>query len=100
MRAVLQRIPSTYLAAFVLAADAALWLAALPFELYSRALVAHHLAGVWFLLFILVANTALLALMASSVAATGELIRRGFALPTRVPALVANSLRKTTRTDG
>lgn len=85
MRAMLERIPSTNLAVFVTLTDASVWLAALPFELYCRTLLAHRAAqDVGFLLTILVVNALFVGLMAAAVAATGELIRRGFTRPVRV----------------
>jgi hypothetical protein len=85
MRTALQRISATSLAVFIALADATVWLAAFPFLLYCRALVAAHHASTPFLLFILFVNALLVALMVSAVAATAELVRRGFTRPVRVP---------------
>lgn len=85
MRAVLERIPTPNLAIFVTLTDASIWLAALPFELYCRTLLRHHAAhGMGFLLMILFVNALFVGLMAAAIAATGELIRRGFTRPVRV----------------
>jgi hypothetical protein len=91
MRAVLQRISSIHLAAYVAVADATLWLAAFPFELYCKTLLAQHRAHAPFLLLILAVNTLLIGLMIAAVAATGELIRRGVRRPVRatLPVLAA-----------
>lgn len=85
MRTVLERIPSSYLAAFIGLADATLWLAAFPFLLYCRGLVNSPQASTPFLLFVLVANVLIVVLMIFAVAATSELIRRGFTRAIRVP---------------
>ena len=85
MRAALARFSSTYLVAYVAAADATLWLAAFPFLLYCRDLLAQQRVAIPFMLLILVINILLLGLMGSAVVATGELIRRGFTRPVRVP---------------
>lgn len=85
MRTVLERIPSSYLALFIGLADATLWLTAFPFLLYCRGVVNSAQASTPFLLFVLVANVLIVVLMVSAVAATSELIRRGFTRAVRVP---------------
>jgi hypothetical protein len=93
MRAVLQGISTTYLAAYVAVADATVWLAALPFELYCKSLLAHHDPGTLVLVLILVINALLVALMASAVLATAELVRRGFTRPARAAVPVPVRVR-------
>ncbi len=83
MRSALERVPSTYLAVFVAAADATVWLAALPFELYCKRIIAGGHPPTPFLFLILVVNALLLGLMVSAVGATGELVRRGLTPPGR-----------------
>ncbi len=85
MRTLLEGISSTYLAMFIGLTDATLWLAALPFLLYCRAVLAGHQSSTPFLLFALVVNALLIVLMISAVVATGELIRRGFTRAVRIP---------------
>ncbi len=83
MRVVLQRIPTHHLAAFVVLADATVWLAALPFEFYCRTLLTQR-PSMLELLLILLANALLLVFAVSGIAATGELLRRGLTRPVRV----------------
>ncbi len=96
MRTALQRIPASYLAVFIALADATVWLAAFPFLLYCKALIAAHQASTPFLFFILFVNALLVGLMVSAVAATTELVRRGFIRPARVPLRIPGS-RPSTR---
>lgn len=91
MRAVFLRISSTYLAAYVAVIDATVWLAALPFELYCKSLLANGRPSVILLVLILLANLVVLGLMSSSLVATGELMRRGVIRMGRWPQL---SLRR------
>jgi hypothetical protein len=84
MREALRQVNSTALAVYIGAVDATVWLAALPFELFCRTLVATH-APSWQLVGVLCVNLLLLAAMTLSVVATGELVRRGFTRRVRVP---------------
>jgi hypothetical protein len=87
MRAVVLRISSTYLAAYVAVIDATVWLAALPFELYCKSLLATGRPSSILLVLILLVNLLILGLMTSSVVATGELMRRGVTRMGRWPQL-------------
>jgi hypothetical protein len=84
MLALLKVIPALYLAGYVAAADALIWLAAFPFELCCRSLLAQHRVGPPFLPIILIVNGILIAVMALAVLATGELVRRGITRQVRV----------------
>ncbi|HKU68785.1 MAG TPA: hypothetical protein VJP85_13490 [Candidatus Baltobacteraceae bacterium] len=86
MRAALRRIPNTALAVYIGAVDATVWLAALPFEYFCRRIAAQAHEPAWVLLALLCGNVLLLAVIASAVVATGELLRRG--LTRRVPVLL------------
>lgn len=95
MRTVVQRISSPYLLAYVAAVDAIVWLGAFPFDLYCKSLLARTHPATATLLLILLANVVVLALMASSVVTTGEILRRGITRTARrrllrrpAPALV------------
>ncbi len=74
------RAPSSLLFAYVVLADACIWLGGLPFELYCRALLAEHRAGTALLVCILCANAALVALMLSAAGASTLLAGRGLGL--------------------
>jgi hypothetical protein len=93
MRAALYRISTAYLVAYVGVVDATVWLAALPFELYCKSLLARHDPGTLVLVLILVINALLIALMGSSIVATAELVRRGFTRPARAAVPVPVQVR-------
>ncbi len=86
MREALRRTRTTTLALYVAACDAGVWLAALPFELYCRRVAETPGVPAWALIALLLANLALLAIIAGGAIATAELVRRGFTR--RVPALL------------
>jgi exosortase/archaeosortase len=74
-------VRSRYLAAYVVFADAVLCFLAVPFELYCERLIAQHTSNIPFLLAVLFANAALVAMMFAAAAAAGELLRRGVTRP-------------------
>jgi hypothetical protein len=84
MRALLGRIRSPYLAAYVALTDVLLWTAALPFELYCRSAIVQRQSDTGFLLLVLLANVVLLALIGAAAFALGELMRRGLNRPVRM----------------
>lgn len=73
-----ERIPTRYLSPYVALADVFVWLGGLPFELYLRRTVVRHQHDPLFLVSILLINVALTGFVIVSVAATSELVRRGF----------------------
>lgn len=83
MGALLRRIRSRYLAAVVAVTDVLLWTAVVPFELYARTAIVQRHGDTMFLLSILLANIALLLLIACAAAALAELMRRGLNRPLR-----------------
>ena len=70
MRERLRRIHSTTIALYVLAVDAIVWLAAMPFELAARTFVTHSHPSAALLVGLLVLNVLLLALVISGAVAT------------------------------
>ena len=83
MGTLLRRIRSRYLAALVAVTDVLLWTAVVPFEFYARTAIARRPGDTILLLSILLANIALLLLIASAAAALAELMRRGLNRPLR-----------------
>lgn len=77
MRPMLERIPSAYLAIYVTAADAFVWLGGLPYVLYCRALLTMDRANAGVLLAVLASNAAAIVLMFYALIATNEMVRRG-----------------------
>lgn len=79
IRTAIRTLRSRALLGYIAATDLVVWLIGLPFELYCKHMLDMHRAGVPFLIFILLANAALLGMMATSAAGTIALAIRGLA---------------------
>lgn len=77
LRQTLRRIPTTYLAIYVAAADITLLAGAIPFELYLQRTAVQNNADMRVLLLLLLANLAMLLFALSGMFASSLLLGRG-----------------------